>query len=203
MSVLQPAYNEGKNSLQGVDAGLAVRTRPPQSQRSSGGGGGNGWNRRTDEDRSKMVCSVCGRKKHTKETCFEVVGFPEWWEAKYGRPPPPGSNRGGNPAPGRGGGGRAAVTVAGDGAQAAIGGNTEAASNRGNNGDRRPTEEVNGGIASANMANGMNQEAAVIRAPQGKLWIEAILHSSPPSFNKSYIEPHFLLPIILKTPVRP
>ena len=45
MSVLQPAYIEEKNSLQGMGAGLAVRTRPPQSQRSSGGGGGSGWNR--------------------------------------------------------------------------------------------------------------------------------------------------------------
>ena len=134
-------------------------------------------------------------EKHTKETCFEVVGFPEWWEAKYGRPPPPSLNRGGHPTSGRGSGGRAAVTVAGDGAPATIGGSTEAASTRGNTGDRRPTEDVNGGVASANMASGKNKEAAeTIRVPQGNLGLEAFLHSSPPSFYKPYIEPHCLPP---------
>ncbi|XP_047949316.1 uncharacterized protein LOC125195172 [Salvia hispanica] len=31
-------------------------------------------------DKSKLHCSHCGMTKHTKETCFKLVGYPEWWE---------------------------------------------------------------------------------------------------------------------------
>ncbi|CAA0813941.1 Unknown protein [Striga hermonthica] len=30
-------------------------------------------------DRSKLVCTHCGMRKHTKEECFKLVGYPEWW----------------------------------------------------------------------------------------------------------------------------
>lgn len=60
---------------------------------------------RKDEDKSKLVCSHCGGKKHTKETCFYIHGFLEWWEemkkARQAR------NTGRNH-----GGGRAAAAVA-------------------------------------------------------------------------------------------
>ncbi|KAJ0435908.1 hypothetical protein HanIR_Chr17g0898571 [Helianthus annuus] len=32
------------------------------------------------EDKSKLYCTHCKMKKHTKETCFRLVGYPEWWE---------------------------------------------------------------------------------------------------------------------------
>ncbi|XP_047948798.1 uncharacterized protein LOC125194582 [Salvia hispanica] len=38
------------------------------------------WSRRQDEDRSKLICSHCGGKKHTKEGCFLLVGYPDWWD---------------------------------------------------------------------------------------------------------------------------
>ena len=31
-------------------------------------------------DKSRLVCSHCGMTKHTRETCFHLIGFPEWWE---------------------------------------------------------------------------------------------------------------------------
>ncbi|KAL1553559.1 hypothetical protein AAHA92_14218 [Salvia divinorum] len=31
-------------------------------------------------DKSKLICTHCGKQKHTKDTCFEIVGYPEWWE---------------------------------------------------------------------------------------------------------------------------
>ena len=37
-------------------------------------------NYRREEDKSKLICSHCGGKKHTKDTCFHIHGFPEWWE---------------------------------------------------------------------------------------------------------------------------
>lgn len=29
-------------------------------------------------DKSKLRCSHCGQTKHTKDQCFELVGYPEW-----------------------------------------------------------------------------------------------------------------------------
>jgi len=34
----------------------------------------------TKEDKSHIHCTHCGMKKHTKETCFKIVGYSEWWE---------------------------------------------------------------------------------------------------------------------------
>lgn len=106
MHVLRTGETGEREVSHGVGAGLAAR-RPPQNQRqySQGGGGGRGggnWNRRTEEDKLKLFCSHCGRKKQTRETCFELVGFPEWWEERTKKAPPP--HRGG----------QAAVAVAGN-----------------------------------------------------------------------------------------
>ncbi|XP_041996060.1 uncharacterized protein LOC121746199 [Salvia splendens] len=99
--------------MEGIGAGLAVSGQQGHSggSRGSNRGGGN-WrrnnNQRDDEDKSKLVCSYCKKKKHTKESCFELIGYPDWWEEKHEKPPPP-------PPPPRtpwnhGGGHAAAVT---------------------------------------------------------------------------------------------
>ncbi|KAI7750173.1 hypothetical protein M8C21_019307, partial [Ambrosia artemisiifolia] len=31
------------------------------------------------EDKSHLKCTHCGMTKHTKEQCFRLVGYPEWW----------------------------------------------------------------------------------------------------------------------------
>jgi len=51
---------------------------------------GQGWSlsktvrrhpsQRHKEDKSHIHCTHCGMKKHTKETCFKIVGYPKWWE---------------------------------------------------------------------------------------------------------------------------
>ena len=33
-------------------------------------------------DTSKLWCSHCGKQKHTWETCFKRLGYPEWWEER-------------------------------------------------------------------------------------------------------------------------
>ncbi|XP_074355379.1 uncharacterized protein LOC141695043 [Apium graveolens] len=33
----------------------------------------------TRVDKSKLKCTHCGMVKHTKEQCFKLVGYPEWW----------------------------------------------------------------------------------------------------------------------------
>ncbi|KAJ0939340.1 hypothetical protein HanRHA438_Chr02g0059991 [Helianthus annuus] len=30
-------------------------------------------------DKTKLKCEHCGMMKHTKEQCFKLVGYPEWW----------------------------------------------------------------------------------------------------------------------------
>ena len=33
----------------------------------------------TKEDKSHLKCTNCGMAKHTKEQCFRLVGYPDWW----------------------------------------------------------------------------------------------------------------------------
>ncbi|KAL1189105.1 hypothetical protein V5N11_032521 [Cardamine amara subsp. amara] len=56
----------------------------------AGSGGGS-------EDKSRMVCSACKKKGHTTETCFQVIGYPEWWGERSRQ-----AGRGGGRGTGRG-----------------------------------------------------------------------------------------------------
>lgn len=33
-----------------------------------------------DDDLRKLRCTHCGGSRHTKESCFKIVGYPEWWD---------------------------------------------------------------------------------------------------------------------------
>ena len=35
---------------------------------------------RENDDRQKLRCSHCGGSRHTKEGCFKLVGYPNWWD---------------------------------------------------------------------------------------------------------------------------
>ncbi|KAJ0615698.1 putative RNA-directed DNA polymerase [Helianthus annuus] len=73
-----------ENPLPGVAAGLVA-----DGSQDSGGIGlvTKGQHRRSDSsgkppsrvDKSKLKCSHCGMLKHTKDQCFKLVGYPEWW----------------------------------------------------------------------------------------------------------------------------
>ena len=63
--------NPGDSGAQGIGAGLAV-TQPWQNSagyrnnpQPNSGGNGRSWNKRPEEDKSKLICSHCGKKKHT------------------------------------------------------------------------------------------------------------------------------------------
>uniref|UniRef100_A0A803KYB0 Reverse transcriptase Ty1/copia-type domain-containing protein n=1 Tax=Chenopodium quinoa TaxID=63459 RepID=A0A803KYB0_CHEQI len=54
-------------------------------QNPSGIGSGLVANRRSEssfrrEDKTHLKCTHCGGTKHTKKGCFEIIGYPEWWE---------------------------------------------------------------------------------------------------------------------------
>lgn len=48
--------------------------------------------------RRSTQCSHCGRKGHEKANCWQLVGFPDWWEERPNRP----ENRGTQSSRGRG-----------------------------------------------------------------------------------------------------
>ncbi|XP_042028907.1 uncharacterized protein LOC121775891 [Salvia splendens] len=117
------------SGAQGVGAGLAVthqwQNHRPHPQRNVGGSNGGGWHKRTDEDKSKLTCSHCGKKKHTRESCFEIHGYPEWWQERKTKPPPISLRNSGH----------AAAAVGKGESAASIGSNMGVASNRcGNSG---------------------------------------------------------------------
>uniref|UniRef100_A0A803L9R4 GAG-pre-integrase domain-containing protein n=1 Tax=Chenopodium quinoa TaxID=63459 RepID=A0A803L9R4_CHEQI len=49
-----------------VGSGLVAQRRSDSSSRR--------------EDKNHLKCSHCGGTKHTKEGCFKLIGYPEWWE---------------------------------------------------------------------------------------------------------------------------
>ena len=51
-----------------IGKGLAIRGRSEASLRRDNG------------DRTYLKCTHCGSSKHTKEGCFKLIGYPEWWE---------------------------------------------------------------------------------------------------------------------------
>ncbi|KAJ0846073.1 hypothetical protein HanRHA438_Chr15g0720751 [Helianthus annuus] len=61
----------GLNST-GESDGLGLVTRGRRSDQKS-----NQSSSRIDK--SKLKCDHCGMAKHTKEQCFKLVGYPEWW----------------------------------------------------------------------------------------------------------------------------
>ena len=51
-----------------IGRGLAIKRRSETSFRRENG------------DRTHLKCTHCGGTKHTKEGCFKLIGYPQWWE---------------------------------------------------------------------------------------------------------------------------
>nr|GEX32695.1 putative copia-type protein [Tanacetum cinerariifolium] len=69
------------NESQGIATGLIV-----DSSETEGVGLAIKGYRRNDgkkpfvkEDKSHLTCEECGMTKHTKEQCFRIFGYPNWW----------------------------------------------------------------------------------------------------------------------------
>ncbi|KAJ0494379.1 hypothetical protein HanRHA438_Chr12g0564211 [Helianthus annuus] len=67
----QQGVGSGLNSL-GSSDGLGLVSRSRWSDQKS-----NPSSSRIDK--SKLKCDHCGMAKHTKEQCFKIVGYPDWW----------------------------------------------------------------------------------------------------------------------------
>ena len=115
------------------------------------------------------MCSHCGGKKHTKEGCFLLVGYPEWWDdMKKQRAARAAVNRTG----------RAAITVA-DRATDAV----------------RTTGNSGGGAAHGKKASGGCEKSGVeeIAFAQAANWVceggNEPFHFNPPNFANIQIAP--------------
>ncbi|KAL0413903.1 UNVERIFIED_CONTAM: hypothetical protein Sradi_1592000 [Sesamum radiatum] len=39
------------------------------------------WKKRTMQEKRGQICAHCGKSGHLKESCFEIVGYPDWYKA--------------------------------------------------------------------------------------------------------------------------
>jgi len=79
LQILKPTTSSEENtSLEEVGIGLTARNRPPEQRQgwSYPENSGRRPSQRDKEDKSHLHCTHCGMKKHTKETCFKIVGYP-------------------------------------------------------------------------------------------------------------------------------
>lgn len=90
--LLKHGPSETISSL-GLGQGLVVkpptgrgRGRGPQSDRNTATQQGQSSTRSgfpsSRVDKSNIICEHCGKKGHSKDKCFQIFGYPEWWEGK-------------------------------------------------------------------------------------------------------------------------
>ena len=93
-AVWKPSVNPTTDSGEaGIGAGFGARFRqpPPPAQNRTPAPPhtrdqqppqphGYTQNRPAKIEKSKLYCTHCGMNKHTMETCFKRIGYPEWWE---------------------------------------------------------------------------------------------------------------------------
>ncbi|XP_010485132.1 PREDICTED: uncharacterized protein LOC104763464 [Camelina sativa] len=53
------------------------------------------FNQINNRNRERSFCSHCGRSGHEKDYCWELIGYPEWWNERSGRGEGCGLGRGG------------------------------------------------------------------------------------------------------------
>ena len=54
---------------------LANQTRQGSSSRSSAN-----RNNQSSGKANNLVCTHCGEKGHSRQRCYEIIGYPEWWD---------------------------------------------------------------------------------------------------------------------------
>ena len=76
-----------------VGSGLAAKGRSDRGKaQSSSRIEGSGKNRsenvkgpEEEGDKAKLRCTHCGGTKHTRDGCFKLIGYPDWWPGKKGQ----------------------------------------------------------------------------------------------------------------------
>ncbi|XP_071715107.1 uncharacterized protein [Rutidosis leptorrhynchoides] len=74
-----------------TQSGIATGLVAPASKSNDFDGHGllsRNQQRRSDStsssrDKDNLECTKCGMKRHTREQCFKVIGYPDWWADKH------------------------------------------------------------------------------------------------------------------------
>ncbi|XLR07165.1 hypothetical protein S83_035103, partial [Arachis hypogaea] len=88
LQILKHTTDGVREASQGeIRTGLAAKNRTDQGGQGHGRSDTVGrWSSsrgKEREDKSHLYCTHCGMNKHTKETCFRIVGYLEWWEDNH------------------------------------------------------------------------------------------------------------------------
>ena len=71
-----------------VQTGVAVGLIATEPVNPNGAGLVTKGSRRSQppkEDKTNLKCTHCGMMKHTKEQCYKLVGYPDWWNDGHKR----------------------------------------------------------------------------------------------------------------------
>lgn len=85
--VVRRAALHGEPEHSEFAAMVARRGKPSQSQthskldRTSGMSGSQNRSYEIGAGKSERVCTHCGETGHTKSRCYELIGYPEWWDS--------------------------------------------------------------------------------------------------------------------------
>ena len=78
-----PTVEEAYASIRREIMRHGIMKKEPSSDLESLGTGGvfavKGRTYRREDDKSHLKCTHCGGTRHTKNECFKLVGYPEWW----------------------------------------------------------------------------------------------------------------------------
>nr|GFC68145.1 hypothetical protein [Tanacetum cinerariifolium] len=68
------------NETHGIATGLIARETDGMGLSTKGFRRFNGQkNLATRDDKSHLKCEECGMNQHTKDQCFKIIGYPDWW----------------------------------------------------------------------------------------------------------------------------
>ena len=78
-----PIVEEAYASIRRKVLRRGIMKMEPSSDLESPGSGGvftaKGRTYRQEDDKTHLKCSHCGGIRHTKNECFKLVGYSEWW----------------------------------------------------------------------------------------------------------------------------
>nr|GEX98592.1 ribonuclease H-like domain-containing protein [Tanacetum cinerariifolium] len=68
------------NETHGIATGLIARETDGMGLSTKGFRIFDGQkNPATRDDKSHLKCEECGMNRHTKDQCFKIIGYPDWW----------------------------------------------------------------------------------------------------------------------------
>lgn len=81
VSQTYPGNQDNGSFLVKAQTGVSTRGRTRNNSQNRGRGyQGSNRGRGQNNDRTSKVCDYCNMPRHTRDTCFQLVGYPEWYQ---------------------------------------------------------------------------------------------------------------------------